>query len=384
MKIIKLFLLLSFGLWADTKLDMPDIRSNIIDDVVKYGWEKADSNLKLLFEEKGTKFIENFLKDSKKSLKEQSDEEYLLENILSYSEPSGIEPEEYGLPLKVDEEKYLKYLKLTIKYDLKFMKYKRVFERDTYSYLMAYIKYLENKKEFTKVYDLYIKVLDRLVYIDKIVDKTMLNAIRKIVFNAIVKNALKESISHDYYTKQQIKQLDARLKMILMLSESYFEEIMLDEKRQSLAYMKIAVLEVENFEEFIDNMGQEKVRNSEIFEDLDYVTLKKYFENKDIMQKVLYVFSKKIDEHLNKLRTIKNNDDYLKLEDKYKKTIEKRLEKFEKRIGKKNKYKLSQQEFIDYASDAMFGYSRSWKIGKNKRDFIITIEKNKKFIELLD
>ena len=383
MKIIKLFLLLSFGLWADTKLDMPDIGSNTIHDVVKNGWGKADSNLKVLFEQKGTKFIENFVKLSEEPLKEQSDEEYLRENILSYSEPSIIEPEEYGLPPKVDEEKHLKLLKLTIKYDLKYMKHKRVFERDAYSYLMAYIKYLENNKEFTKAYDLYVKVLDRLVYIDKIVDKTMLNAIRKMVFNSIVKNALKESISHNYYTKQQIKQLDARLKMILMLNESYFEEIMLDEKRQSLAYMKIAVLEVEKFEEFIDNMGQEKVRNSEIFEDLDYVTLKKYFENKDIMQKVLYVFSKKIDEHLNKLRTIKNNDNYLKLEAKYKKTIEKRLEKFEKRIGKKNQYKLSQQEFIDYASDAMFGYSRSWKMGKSKMDYIKTINKNKKFIESL-
>ena len=258
MKILKVFLLFSFVVWAEVKLDMPDIQSNVVKNVIEHGWKKADDDLKVLFQTKGTRFLETFNVLVNKSLKEQSDEEYLRENILSYSKPLSIEPEEYGLPPRVSEEKHLKLLKLTIKYDLKFMKYKRFFERDTYSYLMAYIKFLENKKEFKKAYDLYIRVLDRLVYIDKTVDKSMLNAIRKMVFNSIVKNALKESMSHNYYTKQQIEQLGTRLKMILMLNESYFEEMMLDEKRQSLAYMKIAVLEVENFEEFIDNMGQEK------------------------------------------------------------------------------------------------------------------------------
>ena len=384
MKIIKLFLLLSFVLWADTKLDMPDIRSNIIDDVVKYGWEKADSNLKVLFEEKGSKFIENFIKLSKEPLKEKSDEEYLRENILSYSEPSGIEPEEYGLPPKVDEEKHLKLLKLTIKYDLKYMKHKRVFERDTYSYLMAYIKYLENNKEFTKAYDLYISVMSRLLYIDNTVDITVLNGIRKIVFNSIVVSAIKESASHKYYTKEQMDELVRHLKMILMLDERYWEQMMLEEKRVGLAYMKIAVIEVETFEEFVDGIEKEKLDDSEILKNLDYVTLKKYFEDKVVMEVALEIFSKKIDRYLLKLRNVKTHDDYLKLETENKKYIEVYFDEFDKKIGEKNKYKLSKQEFIDFASEIMHGYSRLWEMGKNKNDYIKTINKNKKFIELLE
>ena len=124
MKIFKVFLLFSFVVWAEVKLDMPDIQSNVVEDVIKHGWKKADDDLKVLFQTKGTRFLEAFNILVKKPLKEQSDEEYLRENILSYSKPSSIEPEEYGLPPRVGEEKHLKLLKLTIKYDLKFMKYK--------------------------------------------------------------------------------------------------------------------------------------------------------------------------------------------------------------------------------------------------------------------
>jgi len=383
MKIIKLFLLLSFGLWADFKLDIPNIQSNVVDDVVKGGWEKADDNLKLLFSTKGSKLINDFYTLVTKPLKEQSDEDYLRESILAYSEPSMIEPEEFGLPPRITEDKHLKLLKLTIKYDLKFMKYKRIFERDTYSYLMAYIKFLEDKKMLTQAYDLYMKVIDRLVYIDNTVDITMLNAIRKIVFNSIIINALKESISHKYYTDRQIAEISTRLRSILMLDEKYWEQVMLEEKRTSLAYMKIAVLEVENFEEFLEGIDQEKLAKFNIFKDLDYMTLKKYFENKSVIKKVLDKFSRKIDIHLEALKKVKIEEDFLNLEKNYKNDIERRTKSFKKKIGEGNQYKLSEKEFIDLALDIMFGYSRSWKMGKTKMDFIQTIEKNKIFLQAL-
>lgn len=314
MKLVKLFLLFSLVVWADVKLDMPNIKSSVVEDVIKHGWEKADDTLKLLFETKGEKFIDAFKLLAKTPLIEQSNEAYLRESILAYSEPLMIEPEEFGLPPKVTEDKYLKQLKLTIKYDLKYMKFKRVFERDTYSYLMAYIKFLENKKEFLKAYELYIDVIDRLFYIDKTVDITMLNGIRKIVFESIVVNALKESMSHNYYTKQQMKELSTRLQMVLMLNEDYWEQMMLEEKRTSLAYMKIAVIEVEDFEEFVDGIDKEKLNDSEIFKNLDYTILKKYFEDKTVMEIALTLFSKKIDTHLAKLRDVKNDKDYARLE----------------------------------------------------------------------
>jgi hypothetical protein len=383
MKILKLFLLLILGLWADVQLDMPNIQSNVVNDVIKGGWEKADDDLRLLFSTKGSKFINDFYSLVEKPLKEQSDEAYLRESILAYSEPSMIEPEEFGLPPRVTEDKHLKLLKLTIKYDLKFMKYKRIFERDTYSYLMAYVKFLEDKKMFTQAYDLYMKVIDRLVYVDKTVDITMLNAIRKIVFNSIIINAFKESTSHKYYTDKQIAEISTRLRSILMLDEKYWEQVMLEEKRRSLAYIKIAVLEVENFEEFLEGVDQEKLAESNIFKDLDYVTLKKYFENKRVMRKSLDEFSKKIDSHLEALKKVKVEEDFLNLEKNYKKDIEIRTEKFEKKVGEGNKYKLSEKEFIDFASEIMYGYSRFWKKGRNKTDFIQIIEKNKIFLQAL-
>jgi len=354
MKIIKLFLLLSFGLWADVKLDMPNIKSSVVENVVKYGWKKADDRLKLLFETKGEKFVDDFKLLAKKPLIEQSDEEYLRESILAYSEPSMIEPEEFGLPPKVTEDKHLKLLKLTIKYDLKYMKFKRVFETDTYSYLMAYVKFLENKKEFLKAYKLYIDVIDRLSCVDKTVDITLLNGIHKIIFNSIVVNAVKESVSHNYYTKQQLNELSTRLQMVLMLNEDYWEQIMLEEKRVSLAYTKIAVIEVKTFEEFIDGIDKAKLNDSEIFKNLDYTILKKYFEDKTVMEMALTLFSKKIDAHLAKLRDVKNDKDYVRLENEYKQYIESYFDEFDKKIGENNKYKLSKKEFIDLASEAMY------------------------------
>ena len=384
MKIVKLFLLLCLVVWADTKLNMPNIKSSVVENVVKYGWEKADDSLKLLFETKGEKFVDDFKLLAKKPLVEQSDEEYLRESILAYSEPSMIEPEEFGLPPRVTEDKYLKQLKLTIKYDLKYMKFKRVFERDTYSYLMAYVKFLENKREFLKAYALYIDVIDRLSYIDKTVDITMLNGIRKLVFESIAVNAVKESVSHNYYTKQQINELSTRLQMVLMLNEDYWEQIILEEKRVSLAYMKIAVIEVKTFEEFVDGIDKAKLNDSEIFKNLDYMILKKYFEDKTVMEMALTLFSKKIDAHLVKLRDVKNDKDYARLENEYKQYIESYFNDFDKKIGENNKYKLSKKEFIDLASEAMYGFSMSWEMGKSKGDFIETIQKNKKFIELLE
>ena len=384
MRIVILFLLLSFGLWADVKLDMPNIKSSVVENVVKYGWEKADDRLKLLFETKGEKFVDNFKLLAKKPLIEQSDEEYFRESILAYSEPFMIEPEEFGLPPKVTEDKHLKLLKLTIKYDLKYMKFKRVFETDTYSYLMAYVKFLENKNEFLKAYELYIDVIDRLSYVDKTVDITLLNGIHEIIFNSIVVNAVKESVSHNYYTKQQLNELSTRLQMVLMLNEDYWEQIMLEEKRVSLAYMKIAVIEVKTFEEFIDGIDKAKLNDSEIFKNLDYTILKKYFEDKTVMEMALTLFSKKIDAHLAKLRDVKNDKDYVRLENEYKQYIESYFDEFDKKIGENNKYKLSKKEFIDLASEAMYGFSMSWKMGKSKGDFIETIQKNKKFIELLE
>ena len=88
MKIIKLFLLFVCILWANFKPDMPAIKSNVVDDVIKYGWEKADDNLKILFETKGIKFLNDFKTLAIKPLKEQSDDEYLREHILNFSQPS--------------------------------------------------------------------------------------------------------------------------------------------------------------------------------------------------------------------------------------------------------------------------------------------------------
>ena len=120
-----------------------------------------------------------------------------------------------------------------------------------------------------------------------------------------------------------------------------------------------------------------------IFEDLDYETLKKYFEDKALMEKALSLFSKKTDEHLAKLRDVKHDDEYLKIEEEYKKYIEARIEIFEKKIGEGNHYKLSKKEFVDFAGEVMFGYSKSWEMGRNKFDYIKTIEQNKQFLELL-
>ena len=292
-----------------------------------------------------------------------------------------MEPEEYGLPPKVTEKEHLKLLKLTIKYDLKFMKYKRFFDRDTYSYVMAYVKLLENRKEFSKAYNLYILVMNRLLYIDKTIDINMINGVYKIVFNEVLKNSLKESFAHKYYSKEQMSNLLNKLKVILMLNEDYWEQMMQEEKRQSLAYMRIAVIHVKTFEEFLQRHHAEYEK--EMFEDLDKKTLKKFFEDKEVMEKTLAVFENKINEVLDKLKLVKNYNEYLALDKQYKNEVLIYGEKLLKKIGKGNKYRFTKEEFTEVVGEAMFAYRKSWKIGKRKLDFLETLEQNKKFLKTL-
>ena len=109
--------------------------------------------------------------------------------------------------------------------------------------------------------------MERLAYIDKTIVKNFINGIKKIVINQRLKNALKESVLHNYYTKTQKDILIARLNAILMLNESYWEEIMLEEKRVALAYMRIAVMDVKTFEDFLQRNNAEF--EEELFEDID-------------------------------------------------------------------------------------------------------------------
>lgn len=380
MKYIQLILVLLTLVYGETKLDIPPIKCNTVDNVIKGEWKMSDLKLQEFLIQNGDEFIKDFTILASTPLKEQSDAEYIRESVLSYSEYTGGILGDTTFPV-MSEDKHLEMLKASIKHDLKYPKYKRLLEIDAYSYMFAYIKFLEDQKKFNDAYNLYIIVMERLAYIDKTVVKNFINGIKKIVINQRLKNALKESVLHNYYTKTQKDILIDRLKAILMLNESYWEEIMLEEKRVALAYMRIAVMDVKTFEDFLQRNNAEF--EEELFEDIDRNTLKKFFENKEIMNSALNVFATKIDEVLEKLKIINTQDNYLNMEEQCIKESKGYGDTLAKKVGEGNKYRFEKQEFIEAAGEMMFAYSRSCKMGKSKTDYIISITKNKEFIDSL-
>lgn len=382
-KLFTLFLFGTFLLYSGTKLDIfPKSSSSLvstIDNVIKNGWCRANNELRGYFGENDLLFQKNLKQVMTTPLEEYSDEEYIRENILAYTN-SSIDFEEIGLPSRLTEEKHLEYLKSSIKYDLKWPKYKRFIDIYEYQYAFAYIKFLESKNRLSESYQLYMMIIARLRYIDDTLPKNTINGIKKIVTAATLKLSLRESLQHQYYSEKQKEALYGSLLSLFQLDEGYYNATLQEKKRVDLAYMRITVVDTEKFETFLENNHIEF--EEEIFKDFDKNTLQTYFEDKKLIEKALGLYSKKIDIAINDIQNLKTHNDYTRLDNKYKKEIAQSGENFHVKIGSEKKYHLSKKEFLEIAEWAMFAFGRFWSAGKVKRDYIKAIEENQKFLKL--
>jgi hypothetical protein len=102
------------------------------------------------------------------------------------------------------------------------------------------------------------------------------------------------------------------------------------------------------------------------------------------MQKALDSLEDELDTYFNRLKFVKNYDQYLALEAKYETSLKEYGEKFIKDAESGKKYQFSKEEFIEVVGKTMFAYSKIYKIGKVKIDYLRNIKNNKALIKSLE
>lgn len=152
MKVIKIFLVFSFGLWAEFKLDIPnDINTSQLENIVKNGWN--DSNVTL----------NNWI---------VSNAERVMPEIL----------EKINKPFEV---------KKTTKENM-FPMPKINLGRMDYTFIVSYSKYLEFNDNIYKSVALNIEILKGLKNIE---DTSMLSVIYSLVVEGIVRDGFSQLLS---------------------------------------------------------------------------------------------------------------------------------------------------------------------------------------------
>ncbi|HIP28498.1 MAG TPA: hypothetical protein EYG82_04920 [Sulfurovum sp.] len=180
MKIIKLLLLLTFGLWADFKLDIPnDVNVSKLENIVKNGWD--DSNVTL----------NNWI---------ISNAERVMPEIL----------EKIKKPI----------LKVEPTNDNLFSTPKLLLGKDDILLIVAYTKYLEKYNKQEESMKINVEILKGLNTAE---DKYMLSIIIRIVFEGIVVDGIEQYIHSSDITKLKNRKSYENINMLLtQTSEGFF------------------------------------------------------------------------------------------------------------------------------------------------------------------
>jgi len=191
MKIIKIFLLLSFGLWAEFKLEIPNtVDISKLEDIVKNGWNDTNKTLNDLIIKNGKKIFPEVLS--------------LMKNPIEKIESTREAPN----PIP-----------------------KLLLFRDDYMFIFSYLKYLEKKNDIDHVLSIYKTALTGVDNAEE--DKTLFSLIARIVFNQITLNALKDSLHSNTLKSIQKNELKVILSRSPMFSEDYFFKYLEYEKEIS-------------------------------------------------------------------------------------------------------------------------------------------------------
>lgn len=191
MKIIKIFLLLSFGLWAEFKLEIPNtVDVSKLEDILKNGWNDSNKTLNDFIIKNGKKVFPEVLS--------------LMKNPIEKIESTSEAP--YPIP-------------------------KLLLFRDDYVFIFSYLKYLEKKNDFDHVLSIYKTALTGVDNAED--DETLFSLVTRIVFNQITLNALKDFLHSKTLKSIQKNELKVILSRSPMLIEDYFFKYLEYEKEVS-------------------------------------------------------------------------------------------------------------------------------------------------------
>ena len=188
MKIIKLFLLLSLGLWGEFKLDIPnEIDTEQLQYIIENGWNDKNETLNNFIVKYGEKTLPDALERLKKPLVKME-------------------------PTKEDPASTPKIL----------------LHRDDYLLIFSYLKYLENQNKNDQALKIYKTALNGT---DEINDKTMISLIVKIVYNQIAVESLKNFVDKKNLIIDEKNELKKILINSPMMTEEYFFEYLKFEQK---------------------------------------------------------------------------------------------------------------------------------------------------------
>lgn len=175
MKIIKLFFLLTLGLWSDFELDIPnEVSIEQLQQIIKNGWNDKNETLNQFIIKHGEAVMPEAMQKMKKPL------------IRAESSKNDI----FSTP-------------------------KILLSRDDYFFILAYVKYLENEDKLDVALNTYIKIIEGL---NNTNDDSLLNLILHITIEEMAVTALNESLNKNIFSQEMKLKLKSEINEFLILN----------------------------------------------------------------------------------------------------------------------------------------------------------------------
>lgn len=393
MKIIKLFLLLCLGIWAETSPKTPRcIEYETINKVLTKGWEYYDNNLTKWVHNDGEQFIIDFQKTVVVPLRQLTDQEYLQKQLQEYSSHKEI-VESWGYQARSKEE-YKRRKEQEIRHGIYFGNFVNRVDTDLYRYSLIMIKYLENQKKYELSYKLYIDLLNRLIDDIKIhgysfMEMTIWEHKEKELFIS-----LKSSLSSESYTQKQKSEISKLLFQLLPINKNAYVEIMKWERNLVFNYLHMDWIENKSLDDY-ENYDVRTLKRA--IKLIDRRILKQFFEDKLVMNKLLNTYTGKYDaihHQLLNMKSKKELDEYIEkmesmqddipISDKIRIFLVLSLDKVGlDSFSKMLQYKFSEDEFINVISQFSIATGKLWVFGKYKFEWEEIVRQNHKLLNSL-
>lgn len=383
-------MLLSLTIWAEVLPKTPKcIDYKTIQSVLTKGWKYSDENLTNWIEKDGKNFLQNFKKMVKIPLKSLSDKEYLEKEMNSYElTKKTLQNFSYSIRSKVD---YKKRYKQQIKHGIYFDNYINRASPEIYRYALIVIKYLENQQKYLKSSELYILLMERLINDIKIHGKSFFETVVWRVKEEDLFISLKSSLQNDKYTKEQKEEFLKYLSKLLQINESIFIETMQHERKFILSYLYIEFIENLSFEDYVKYDAKSTINAMKC---INYEMLKRYFEDKDLMQRLIDRYMQKYDVIFHKLLNMEDEEvlesyvdnmpgfeDFLSLSDMTRLLVLYGLDKIElSSLSKVFQYEFNEKEFVEVASQFFITSGKPWVFGKYKFEWEKIIKQNEELL----
>ena len=263
MKIIKLFLLITFGLYAEFNLDtLKDVQANTtaMKEIVKNGWNDSNESLNTFIIKYGDKAMPEALQKIKKPL------------------------------LKVEPCK-----------NDRFPVPKILLGTDDYLLILSYVKYLEHKGETESALNIYVEIFKGL---DNIEDKSMLSVMVQSAIQEVTVLGLNDALCKNVFSESMKNRVKSEITDLLTLDTKTFFTALDGEKDFILKAQKASIEKDENTTEEYTKLMLEVERHTKEYLELYFG--KMYAAMKQKTPQALQEFEGYMDKEREEFSSMKN------------------------------------------------------------------------------